>query len=1033
MEIDFVFCGIWLVIEISGKIDSESMSPGALRTEVDNQLISATDFQSNGNRNSSTIEARFADIKLGVSIDENTWNQAMHLLRETKYILVANMSENDNRKPEEIERQWFMYIIFSAKKLSQANAENGLNLCQIMKLLNISIVDFVNDMPEFVLKTGHILSKLYGSDWEKRLEAKELERSITLLSILSRQYRRAFVQFFLIDAKDDKHPTIFSDKSPASDCYRFGWLLFLALRTHTLGHCKDLFTCAIELVSILVILILHVPARFRKFTYEYPFFVKEGNKGVDLIASLCKSYQTSQDELRTTVAKVNDLIVNMLKKKPHLASECKAENLENFNTDGLVYFEDLMEAQSLESSLLILEKDYNNNIQNKVELDERVFLSCEDNLLANGSFSGGVISICGSKRRFDLMASPSKTISSPLSLPWSSSLSGVTGGSVGNDLEMTPTPVKTTMATVKWLRTVISSCPSKPSAKLECFLSSCDRDLTNDVIYRANVILGAIFPGNAIGERLVVGNLQCATLMDSIWAEERKIEALKLYYRVLEAICRAEIHVDGVNLTSLLSNERFHRCMLACSAELVLASYMTVTMLFPAVLEKTGITAFDLSKVIESFVIHEETLPKELRTHLNSLEERLLESMAWEKGSSMYNSLIVAKPTLSAEINRLGLLAEPMPSLDAIAMHQNISKGAVPSMPMLQKKIISPGTGLADKNGDVRSPRIRNGGYKNVTVECNSFTLPVKNPLHSAFVSPTKPHPSGRGETYAELGIRVFFTKVIKLAHVRIKSLCQRLQLSEQFWERVCYLIQQILNQRTTLFFNRHIDQLILCSFYGVAKVSQLSLTFREIMSNYRKQPQSRPEVFCVFVGCTSSSRNVRTRSEHVAIITFYNEIFIPAVKPLLMELDPVGSLDSGQHEDKSTTDVRTLGPPQFSSFPSLPDISPKKVSAAHNIYVSPLRPSKMDTLISSSSRSYYACIGESTRPYQSPSKDLSAINDCLNRRSKVSRRLSMGDVGFISDSMVLSSLYQQNGSSASSCGAASTLNGPLKNEQTDP
>jgi retinoblastoma-like protein 1 len=32
-------------------------------------------------------------------------------------------------------------------------------------------------------------------------------------------------------------------------------------------------------------------------------------------------------------------------------------------------------------------------------------------------------------------------------------------------------------------------------------------------------------------------------------------------------------------------------------------------------------------------------------------------------------------------------------------------------------------------------------------------------------------------------------------------------------------LVQQILSQQTGLFFNRHIDQIILCSIYGVAKV----------------------------------------------------------------------------------------------------------------------------------------------------------------------------------------------------------------------
>ena len=38
-----------------------------------------------------------------------------------------------------------------------------------------------------------------------------------------------------------------------------------------------------------------------------------------------------------------------------------------------------------------------------------------------------------------------------------------------------------------------------------------------------------------------------------------------------------------------------------------------------------------------------------------------------------------------------------------------------------------------------------------------------------------------------------------------------------------------------------------------------------------------------------------------------------------------------------------------------------------------------MDALNSHNSKSYYACVGESTHAYQSPSKDLTAINNHLN------------------------------------------------------
>lgn len=56
----------------------------------------------------------------------------------------------------------------------------------------------------------------------------------------------------------------------------------------------------------------------------------------------------------------------------------------------------------------------------------------------------------------------------------------------------------------------------------------------------------------------------------------------------------------------------------------------------------------------------------------------------------MYNFLIIPRPALSADIDCLGLLAELMPSLDTIAMHQNISTPSL--LPQSsQKNEASPG------------------------------------------------------------------------------------------------------------------------------------------------------------------------------------------------------------------------------------------------------------------------------------------------------------------------------------------------------
>ncbi|WVZ03209.1 hypothetical protein V8G54_024015 [Vigna mungo] len=984
-------------------------------------------------------------IKNELALEEKSCKEAINLLGETKHILLTNISSMGNGTSEEAERYWFAFISYTVKKLIHKNEEagkeenlnSGLSLCRILRAAKLKYFTGLLTSMLFVVKAGPTLSNIYGTDWENRLEAKEIHANAIHLKILSKYYKRVFGEFFVTtDSNAEKNSTVIVH---ASEYHRFGWLLFLALRVHAFSRFRDLVTCTNGLISILAILIIHVPTRFWNFNiHDSSRFVKKNNKGVDLLASLCNIYNTTEDELRKTMEKANNVIADILKKKPCLASECETENLENVDKDGLTYFKDLMEESSLPSSLNLLEKDYDYMIGNKSELDERLFINEDDSLLASGSLSGGSASAGGVKRKFDSLASPSKTITSPLS-PHRSPSSHANG--IPGSAKMAATPVSTAMTTAKWLRTVISQLAPKPSQELERFLTSCDRDVTSDVVRRAQIILQATFPSSPLGELCVTGSLQSANLMDNIWAEQRRLEALKLYYRVLEAMCRAEAQVfHATNLTSLLTNERFHRCMLACSAELVLATHKTVTMLFPAVLERTGITAFDLSKVIESFIRHEESLPRELRRHLNSLEERLLESMVWEKGSSMYNSLAVARPALSAEINRMGLLAEPMPSLDEIAMQINFSCGGLPPVPTLPKLESSPSN---VQNGDIRSPK------RNVLMERNSFTSPVKDrllpfsnlksklpppPLQSAFSSPTKPNPAGGGETCAETGINIFFGKIIKLGAVRISGMVERLQLSQQIRENVYCLFKRILHQRTSLFFNHHIDQIILCCFYGVAKISQLNLTFREIVYNYRKQPHCKPQVFrSVFVDWSLVRRNGRTGQEHVDIITFYNEIFIPSVKPLLVELDPSGATTKSdrmpEFDNKSDGHLAQCpGSPKISSFPTLPDMSPKKVSATHNVYVSPLRSSKMDALISHSSKSYYACVGESTHAYQSPSKDLTAINNRLNGNRKVRGPLNFDDVdvGLVSDSMVANSLYLQNGSCASSSGA------PVKSEQPD-
>ncbi|KAL6654159.1 hypothetical protein ACP70R_007624 [Stipagrostis hirtigluma subsp. patula] len=964
------------------------------------------------------VEARFASLCKELGVDGGVAGEAAALLEEGKGALLASPSFG-SRSPEDAERLCFAFVLYCAAKLKGRKESAAVRLCEILKGCKIKYDEFFKESQQLGLKIDKILGSRYGPDWEGRLELKQLESLVNLLTDASRFYRKAYNELFS-SAITDQEP---GSTTNTPDYILFGWLLFLVLRSKSPELFKDLVSCIHGLVAVLAILLIHVPAKFRSFTIE----VKETEKGVDLIASLCHNYHTSEDRLREMMAKSRKAIEDLFSKKALSASECTTDNLDKIDTDGLIYFQGLLDNECFQSNLEKMEK-LRDTTSWEGELDLKLFLLNNDHILSTENSSGGSTNLGSSKRVFETLASPTKTIRNMLTVPSSPS----SPANVGSVKTVQMTPVTSAMTTAKWLREVISSLPEKPSSMLQQFLSSCDRDLTDDVTKRVSIVLEAIFPTKTSADRGGSIGLNCANAFDIPWAEARKMEASKLYYRVLEAICRAESQNNNVNnLTPLLSNERFHRCLIACSAELVLATHKTVIMMFPAVLESTGLTAFDLSKIIENFVRHEETLPRELKRHLNSLEEQLLESMAWERGSSLYNSLVVARPALTSEINRLGLLAEPMPSLDDLVVRQNIHAVGLPTTPS-KKRAAGPGLVeppverlptraqtrvLAghDKN-DPQSPKRPCSESRNTVVDRNLQTPPRKqshlvssslkakwHPLQSTFASPTVSNPVGGKEKCAEITVQIFFSKILKLAAIRIRNLCERVKHVEQT-ERVYNVFKQILDQQTALFFNRHIDQLILCCLYGVAKVSQLPLSFKQILQNYKKEPQCKPEVFLsIYIG--SRNRNGGLGSRHVDIISFYNEVFVSAAKPFLVALIP-----GARAEDKNANS-QVPGSPKPSPFSNLPDMSPKKVSSSHNVFVSPLRQTKMDALLSPSSRSFYACIGEGTHAYQSPSKDLAAINSHLNSTSRrVNTRINFD---MVSDSVVAGSLGQPNGGSA--------------------
>jgi len=114
----------------------------------------------------------------------------------------------------------------------------------------------------------------------------------------------------------------------------------------------------------------------------------------------------------------------------------------------------------------------------------------------------------------------------------------------------------------------------------------------------------------------------------------------KLYYRMLEAILTSESkRLNNSDFGLLLRQDLFNKSLLAGALEIVICSYRPTNMIFPWVLKKFEISPFDFYTVIECIIKHEPKLPHVIRKHLIRIEERILEEMAWESSSPIYNGL----------------------------------------------------------------------------------------------------------------------------------------------------------------------------------------------------------------------------------------------------------------------------------------------------------------------------------------------------------------------------------------------------------
>nr|XP_033804009.1 retinoblastoma-associated protein isoform X2 [Geotrypetes seraphini] len=427
------------------------------------------------------------------------------------------------------------------------------------------------------------------------------------------------------------------------------------------------------------------------------------------------------------------------------------------------------------------------------------------------------------------------------------------------------TPVRAAMNTIQQLMVILNSANDSPSNSLISYFNNCTVNPVENILQRIEH-LSYVFRtrfAEAVGQACV-----------EIGVQEEK---------------RLSVH----NFSKLLNNSAFHTSLLACAVEVVMATYgrsafecggssSETDLTFPWILYVFDLKAFDFYKVIESFIKVESSLSKAMIKHLERCEHQIMECLAWKSDSPFFDLLKQSK-------DREGQIEQPEPTSTLYLPLQHNHTAA--------DLYLSP----------IRSPR-KKGCTGSVRVNSTQNT----DGQTSATTQPRHPQRAQRSTS-----LSLFYKKVYRLAYLRLKALCSQLLSDHPELEYVIWtLFQHTLQNECELMKDRHLDQIMMCSMYGICKVKNIDLKFKTIVHAYKDLQHTNQETF----------KHVLIREgKHDSIIVFYNLVFMQKLKTNILQ-------------------YASTRPPPLSPIPHIPQSpykfasSPLRVPGGNNIYISPLK-----------------------------------------------------------------------------------------------
>lgn len=401
------------------------------------------------------------------------------------------------------------------------------------------------------------------------------------------------------------------------------------------------------------------------------------------------------------------------------------------------------------------------------------------------------------------------------------------------------TPISSGCASVLWLKKLAQE---RPETEDEDHFFDCkSKDMpTTDAMMRVlktdDVWLNIVNTTRALSDKL-------AQKTPDLAGPDRKREAMAVFFAAFESILlREDARLKAKKekpwvIDNLGRATSIHKSLLLCSWEITSASYGRRDLtVFNAAIEAFEIPAFDILKIIEPFARLPD-MPRPLASHINLCGVRVLECMAWTPGSKLVNNLRAR------------------------------------SLEVASKKST---TQASESGKDTNGAAAASKGE-----DANKEDPPV-------------PENATR-----EFALEFFFKKLLSVASDRAQELLIRLGM-DLIAEPVWASIKHAVWEKWHLMVDRHVDQIIMCCIYGVAKVRMYELKFRDIIQAYQTMAHVRESSFSHYLpgvfrtvslkshldlmpsGDTSPPRPARNgdiKGDRGDIIKLYNQVFIHAMK----------------------------------------------------------------------------------------------------------------------------------------------------------